>query len=253
MLLRFSTFVFVFVLVYDSAVGQRVLTEAVIHAHNDYKNARPFSNAYARGAGSIEADIFLQDGELYVAHTATEIDATHTLDALYLQPLQQIIQAHPAQKRPLQLLVDIKTEAGPTLRALIAKLNTYPATVFTQNAEWKIVISGNEVPPTEWHTLPTYIYFDGRPTITYTPEQLTHVALISDNVQHYVKWPASHTLSKAEEKKVMKVIKSVHKQGKPIRFWATPDQPDAWKTLWALGVDLIGTDDVDGLAAFIKN
>ena len=39
-----------------------------IHSHNDYAQELPFWYAYSSGASSIEADIFLRNNELYVAH-----------------------------------------------------------------------------------------------------------------------------------------------------------------------------------------
>jgi hypothetical protein len=38
------------------------------HAHNDYEHARPLLDALDRGYGSVEADIYLVDGALIVAH-----------------------------------------------------------------------------------------------------------------------------------------------------------------------------------------
>lgn len=66
-------------------------TTANAHSHNDYLQARPFHLAFDRGFGSVEADVFERNGELYVAHTAAEIDTARTLRSLYLQPLQQMI------------------------------------------------------------------------------------------------------------------------------------------------------------------
>ena len=44
----------------------------LIHSHNDYAQKRPFWGAYEAGADSIEADVFLVDGELLVAHSRNE-------------------------------------------------------------------------------------------------------------------------------------------------------------------------------------
>ena len=38
------------------------------HAHNDYLHKRPLLDALAQGFCSVEADIFLVDGALLVAH-----------------------------------------------------------------------------------------------------------------------------------------------------------------------------------------
>jgi hypothetical protein len=38
-----------------------------------------------------------------------------------------------------------------------------------------------------------------------------------------------------------------------VRFWATPDTPAMWKELQAAGCDLINTDKLDELRAFLLN
>jgi hypothetical protein len=38
------------------------------HAHNDYERDEPLSDALAQGFSSVEADVWLVDGKLLVAH-----------------------------------------------------------------------------------------------------------------------------------------------------------------------------------------
>ena len=38
------------------------------HAHNDYRHGRPLQDALEHGFTSIEADVLLINGELYVGH-----------------------------------------------------------------------------------------------------------------------------------------------------------------------------------------
>ncbi len=42
------------------------------HAHNDYLHPRPLHDALAHGFASVEADIHLVNGELYVSHDAPD-------------------------------------------------------------------------------------------------------------------------------------------------------------------------------------
>lgn len=39
-----------------------------IHSHNDYEQEVPFYEAYSQNVNSIEADVFLKNGELLVGH-----------------------------------------------------------------------------------------------------------------------------------------------------------------------------------------
>ena len=50
----------------------------------------------------------------------------------------------------------------------------------------------------------------------------------------------------------MHVVDSVHNAGKPIRFWAAPDNEQSWNLQMHLGVDLIGTDKIKELAEELR-
>src|SRR5260370_27011364 len=56
------------------------------HSHNDYEQRRPLLDALALGYRSVEADIWLRDGELWVSHKGRSFAGT--LRELYLDPLQ---------------------------------------------------------------------------------------------------------------------------------------------------------------------
>ena len=100
------------------------------HSHNDYANSVPFWTAYNAHFGSIEADIFAIDGKLIVAHTKSETKEGRTLDDLYIKPL--VLRYEQNRNQPwldydgeLQLLIDLKTPASPTLDLLVQKLKKY--------------------------------------------------------------------------------------------------------------------------------
>ncbi len=46
-------------------------------------------------------------------------------------------------------------------------------------------------------------------------------------------------------------VERAHAQGRQVRFWNTPDRREVWQALKEAGADLIGTDDLAGLAAFL--
>ena len=60
-----------------------------VHSHNDYLQNVPFYTAYSTRCASIEADVFLVDGELYVAHKENEINKARKLRNLYLNPIRE--------------------------------------------------------------------------------------------------------------------------------------------------------------------
>jgi hypothetical protein len=54
------------------------------HSHNDYEHARPLLDALDHGFGSVEADVWLVNGALLVAHDLKDAKPEHTLQKLYL-------------------------------------------------------------------------------------------------------------------------------------------------------------------------
>ena len=124
-----------------------------VHSHNDYDRRVPLFDALSVGCESVEADVWLQkDNELFVGHTEGALDASRTLDSLYIDPLLRILDQQnknlPAYTRAngvfsmspnktLVLLIDMKTDGRSTypvvkdqLRPLLEKgyLTTYNGT-----------------------------------------------------------------------------------------------------------------------------
>jgi alkaline phosphatase len=231
-------------------------TSSSIFAHNDYVHPIPFYTAYYEQVGFIEADVFLHQGDLMVAHEQHEIDKGRTLEELYLKPLQKKIIQHEGfvyanHTKTLTLMIDLKTEGVTTLTALVKKLKLYPELLSCKSLQ--ITISGNVPDRTLWNNYPSFIHFDGRPAIAYTSDQLSRVTMISTNFRAYAQWNGKGVLTNFEREKIVSLIDAAHANGKPIRFWAAPDFVNAWLTFMNLNVDIIGTDNVQGLATLIKS
>jgi hypothetical protein len=54
----------------------------------------PLYDAFRHGVPSIEADIWLVDGQLLVGHARSDLHPSKTLASLYLDPLLVLINAH---------------------------------------------------------------------------------------------------------------------------------------------------------------
>jgi hypothetical protein len=102
---------------------------ARLHGHNDYLQPVPLRRALALGLGSVEADVFLVDGELLVGHERWQLRRGRTLRAMYLEPLRAFVAANGGRVRadgaPFVLLVDIKADGAAVYRALRAELAAY--------------------------------------------------------------------------------------------------------------------------------
>jgi hypothetical protein len=230
------------------------------HAHNDYEQARPLYDALGHGFTSIEADIHLIDGELYVAHDHPEVlDISKTFKAQYLDPLQKLInenngKIYPSYAKPLLLLVDIKTEAKPTLLALQNQVQKYSSILAHKNhpkGAVKIVISGNRDFDLVLQNENGLIGLDGRPSDlekNYSPEIMP---LISENYNKIISWNGEGEIHYKELENLEDLIKKTHQQGKRVRLWATPENETVWELLLKAGVDLLNTDDLPRLQAFL--
>lgn len=230
---------------------------AQAHSHNDYEQNIPFLRAYYQQFGSIEADIFLKNDSIFVAHDHKYITSKNTFNALYLKPILEQIEKnkgsiYPDKNLGLQLLIDLKTPGKETIAALIKELRPHQ-NIFYPKGPVKIVLSGDVPPPQEFDQYPDYLFFDGRPDIQYTKSQLEKIGLISQDFTKYTKWNGKGILVKNEKNAIEAVIKKVHDQGKKVRFWATPDNVNAWKMLMNMGLDYLNTDKVEELGPYLRN
>jgi hypothetical protein len=110
---------------------------AAAHAHNDYEHDRPLLDALEHGFTSVEADVWLVDGELRVAHDLVDARAGVTLESLYLDPLDKLVRqqghsVYPGWDGSLQLLIDIKSDGETTYAAVEKELaqHTTPTATF---------------------------------------------------------------------------------------------------------------------------
>lgn len=229
------------------------------HSHNDYTRNNPFTLAYSLGFGSIEVDLFLRNGELYVAHEADEITAERTFDKLYLQPIIQAFgdsgdgYLYPDEGQ-LQLLIDPKTDGAAILNVLTEKLRPYRRHFDSKNnpKAVKLVISGKKPPAARFSDFDEIFFFDGDLGVHYTPEQLARIGLFSAPFPAISKWNGLGRLTEPDLKKVTAIVDSVHRIGKKIRFWASPDTRTTWYEWVKLGIDYINTDNPIGVSEFMR-
>jgi hypothetical protein len=105
------------------------------HAHNDYEHAQPLWNAYHNGFISVEADVHLMDGRLLVSHARPQPNA-RTLEQLYLAPLDSLLKhnrgkIYPGYEGTFYLMIDCKTEAESTYRAIKKEIARYASLTCT--------------------------------------------------------------------------------------------------------------------------
>jgi alkaline phosphatase len=231
-------------------------TVANTHSHNDYEQSAPFWAAWQQGFGSIEADIWLVDGRVLIGHDTTEIKIGRTLEEYYIKPLLACIEknhGHPFadSARRLQMLIDVKADSVAALAALIALLDRYPVLEHCGCLKW--VISGNRPDPARYTAYPPFIAFDGILHARYTREQLSRIAMMSDDLRHYTRWDPRSGIPDTGLDSLKQAIGRSHAEHLPVRLWNAPDFPLAWHQLMQLQVDYLNTDHIADLAAYLNS
>jgi hypothetical protein len=241
--------------------------QAAAHAHNDYEHDRPLFDALEHGFTSVEADVYLVDGELLVAHDPEDVTPGVTLESLYLDPLDDLVRGraghvYPGWDGEFQLLVDIKGDAEATWAAIEAALGEHRS-MLTRFSNGKVkqgavsvVISGNRPLATMAADRQRLSFYDGRASDLGSTLAPGLMPLISNNWTQLFSWNGIGDMPAAERTKLREYVSTAHAQGARVRFWATPDLPGTareavWAELAAAGVDHINTDDLPALEAFL--
>jgi glycerophosphoryl diester phosphodiesterase len=220
-----------------------------IHAHNDYEKPLPLYNALSSQVYSIEADVFLRNGDLLVAHSSDQLPNAKSLSELYILPLVTIFKKNKGHLSAdtgyrSALMIDIKQGGEDAIRQLCRLLDEHRE-YFDRSRNrhaMQIIISGDRGNIKNWTSFPAYIYFDGRPTEQYDPETMKRVACISDSYASYAE----------NREKLIAVLERTHQAARPFRFWGTPDNEFYWKYFRDTGVDIINTDKPDLCSSFFE-
>lgn len=230
------------------------------HAHNDYLHARPLADAFAHGFRSIEADVWLTNGALLVAHDFKDAAAERTLQKLYLDPLRAFVKTNEGRRihSPIILLVDVKSAAEPTYAALTKVLAGYAdiLTEFTatniQTNAVMVIVSGNRAQATMRDEARRWAAVDGRLLDLESNPPASLVPLVSDNWTKEFRWRGTGVLPEEERTKLRNSVSKAHSQGRIFRLWAAPDNEAGWKELFDAGVDLLNTDKLAEMESFLR-
>jgi hypothetical protein len=225
-------------------------------AHNDYLHEHPLYDALENGFTNIEADVFLLRGKLIVAHISPYFKSNRTLESLYLKPLSERIIKNkgvvfPGYNSPVTLLIDIKTNAANTYKALKPLLEKYRS-ILTGYENGKvvyravtIVLSGNK-PYAAIENEQNRVAFIDQDLYKVPCDSISnHVfTMASCRYASLVKWNGEGAISMDERIKLRVLVAIAHKKGAKVRLWASPENKAVWDELMSCGVDLINTDQL---------
>jgi hypothetical protein len=232
-----------------------------VHAHNDYVHARPLFDALDHGFCSVEADVYLVDGQLLVAHERFQTKPERTLQSLYLDPLRERVKKNGGHVYPsgpeFTLLIDLKGDWHTTYPVLRDVLRHYAGMLTTFRDGRKetnaivAIITGNRNRAMFAGESVRYAALDGDLVDLDSGEPATLIPWISSNWFQTFRWNGSGTMPEAEKAKLKELVAKAHQQGRRVRFWGAPDQPNFWRELLEDDVDLINTDELEGAQAFL--
>jgi Glycerophosphoryl diester phosphodiesterase family len=232
------------------------------HAHNDYEHTRPLFDALDQGFTSVEGDIYLVGDQLLIGHTSSSLKPERTLEKLYLDPLRERVRANGGHiyrdGPPFYLLIDVKTAATPTYKRLHEVLSRY-ADILTTIRDGKVepraitvVVSGNRDKAAMVAQKLRYAGLDGRAGDLDGKDPADLMPWISDRWGALFTWNGVGEMPAAERSHLQEMARKCHAQGKLLRLWATPEKQALWGELYSAGVDLINTDKLAELAAFLR-
>jgi hypothetical protein len=238
------------------------------YAHNDYLHRRPLVDALDRGFTAVEADLWLVGDELLVARDPRHGPAVGGFAELYLEPLCELVTRRGSVHAELgcfQLTVDLRSDLPSTyerleqqLRPFAECLTTFTATTVTEGAITVVVTTkaADEIPAVVAAHPLRYSGYDGRPhEIGTTPRCLA--PMISEYWFRQFAWDGTGPMPAGERDKLRAFAEITRRDQQRLRFWGTPDQPSPerdvlWRELLAAGIGFISTDDLDGLAGYLR-
>ena len=232
-------------------------------AHNDYWHKRPLYDALENGYTHIEADIFLKNDRLVVAHLFPFFKRTRTLEKLYLKPLSDRIKKQgtvfKGYNTPVTLMIDIKSGANSTYKALKPLLEKYRHMLSGyENGKVHygmvtIVLSGHKPYDMIKNETSRLAFIDEDLRKIGTDSALTDVyPMASCRYSSLLTWRGNGDMPAHEKALLCQYVQKAHSMGKKVRLWASPEDKHVWETLLSCGVDLINTDELVALKNFLN-
>ena len=107
-----------------------------------------------------------------------------------------------------------------------------------------IILSGNRPIIEKGGGQDRFVFIDGRHSDISKNKPNNIMPLISMSWLDHFQWSGFGEMPKKQSVVLNEIITAVHLEKKHIRFWATPDNKNAWAVFERAGVDLINTDKI---------
>lgn len=234
-------------------------------AHNDYRHKHPLFDALENGFTNIEADIFLKNNKLIVAHVFPYFKGKRTLENLYFKPLSERIaqnngKVYANYNKPVILMIDIKTGANDTYEALRPLLEKY-SPMLTHLEDGKViygavtvVLSGHKPYDMIGEEQNRYAFIDeDLRKVSRDTTMANMFTMASCKYSRMLRWDGKGIFPEAERNRLCTFVAIAHRMGEKVRLWASPDRKAVWDELLKCGVDLINTDRLVTLRRYLNS
>ncbi|WP_295792912.1 phosphatidylinositol-specific phospholipase C/glycerophosphodiester phosphodiesterase family protein [Mucilaginibacter sp.] len=232
-------------------------------AHNDYNHNQPLFDALENGYTNIEADVFLEDDELIIAHINPFFRRSKTLESLYFKPLARYIknnggEVYKGYTEPVILMIDIKTGADNTYAAIekvlmrySSILSSYDHGVVTKK-QVTVVLSGHKPYQMLKAQQTRFAFIDEDLVKSKQDTTSANVyELSSCKYSKILRWTGRGKLPDEERVRLCAYVAIAHKFRRKVRLWASPENQEVWRELLNCKVDLICTDKLTELKDFL--
>ena len=225
------------------------------HSHNDYWRKRPMFDALDHGFCSVEADVFLRDGEFWVGHSPSEIPLRRNLEGVYLKTLRERIARNGGAVYPgggtFYLWIDIKEDAETAWAALSPLLEKYKDILcHVKDGVWtsgpvQVILTGNR---------PVKSFEDAKGKTFYATLDCRFADLdnprypawmtgaVTENWKRMFAWRGKGEFPADQRARLAALMEKAHRSGRKVRFWNVPQNAAFWTEMRRLKVDFITTD-----------
>jgi hypothetical protein len=243
--------------------AQTVLTNA--HAHNDYWHAKPLLQSLENGFMSVEADCYLIDNRMLVAHEKAFTKKGRSLQKLYLDPLMErakennLKSVYKTGEQEFILYIDIKADCENFIPHLDSVLKNYDA-MLTKFVDGKKITGAVRVLVDHCgddgyvlNSNPRYLSLSGNLSDADKTPGKDIMPRISFSYNSLLQWKGKGEMPETEKQKLKAFMQKAHSNGYEVRMWAAGNKKKVWKELVAAGVDWINVDRLKKFRKFMTD
>ena len=174
----------------------------------------------------MEADIYLVDGQLLVAHDRSKVKPERTLQSLYLDPLRERVKKNGGRVYPggpeCVLLIDEKTRWQTIYPVLRETLTNYAdmLTTFgpggTKTNAIRVIITGFRSKDMFAGESIRYAGVDGELADLNSGAPPDPIPWISGNWRQSFSWNGTGSIPEAEKARLQNIVAKAHQQGRQV-------------------------------------